>query len=118
MNRRDPNPPDARALFERASARLDPATAARLREARRAALAGIGRPRRSALGLPAAAFATTVLALGLAWWWPGRDAGPPAAFDPAAPSQAELEALLVEEDADFYAWLAEAPVATNGGERR
>lgn len=125
MNRRDPDPMDlqttaaARELFEQASRRLDPATALRLREARRTALAGNGQRRPGlAWGMPAGAFAATVMAVGLAWWWPGNEGTVPTGNIAETPvSQAELDALL-DEDPDFYAWLAEAPVAMNDGGRR
>ena len=120
MNRRDPESKTApalpaRELFEQASRRLDPGTATRLRDARRAALAGPGRRPAPAWGLPAGAFAAAVLALGLAWWWPGHPAGPSAPLADA-PGPAELEALL-DEEPEFYAWLADAPVAMNEGVR-
>ena len=108
MSRHDPSIQKARALFDRAGDRLDPGMAHRLRLAREAAL----RPRPAthrSWGLPAGAFAAAVLALGLAWWLPGRPGLAPAAPDPLAGE--ELEALVVAEDAELYAWLADAPVA-------
>jgi hypothetical protein len=102
---------DAKALFEQATQRLDPASANRLRLARRAALAGDGGQARRATWRPALA-AAAVLALGLAWWLPRHrtqtETAPPAvAADEALPPE-------VEEDSELYAWLAEAPVASDG----
>lgn len=112
---RPENPTDtARALFERASERLDQGTAFRLRRAREAALQAPAAPAR-AWGVPAGAFAAAVLALGLAWWLPGRPAGAPAAPQPLASE--EIDALVLAEDAELYAWLAEAPVAAPAGRR-
>jgi hypothetical protein len=111
MNRPDPITDRARDLFERASDGLDQGMAFRLRRARHDAQQV--RPVRRALPrfVPAGAFAAAALALGLAWWLPQ-----PAAVAPADPmvaaSTAELDALVIEEDAELYAWLAEAPVAT------
>lgn len=111
MNRPDPITDRARDLFERASDGLDQGMAFRLRRARHDAQQT--RPLRRALPMfvPAGAFAAAALALGLAWWLPQRAAVAPA--DPAvAVGTAELDALVIEEDAELYAWLAEAPVAT------
>jgi hypothetical protein len=104
-----------KALFEDAVQRLDLGAANRLRQARRAALGGeSAAPLRRRTWLPVVAAAAGLL-LGLAWWMP-RGAPPPApAPTPVAASPAASEdgSLLAEdgEDADFYAWLAEAPVA-------
>ena len=108
MTRPDPQTHAARELFDRASDRLDQGMAFRLRRARMEAQ----QPRATRAGrlLPAGAFAAAVLALGLAWWMPRG--GTPVAPAPGEPiADAELEALVVEEDAELYAWLAEAPVA-------
>ena len=114
MSRPDDEFETARALFARASERLDQGTAFRLRRAREAALQA--RPA-AARGwrLPAGAFAAAVLALGLAWWLPGRPALAPQ--DPAPLAGEDIEALVVAEDAELYAWLAEAPVAAAGDRR-
>lgn len=106
MSRPDPTTP--RDLFDRASDRLDHGMAFRLRRARLAAQ----QPARTPAGqrlLPAGAFAAAVLALGLAWWLPQRPAGEALPADPLAAS--DVDALVLEEDPDLYAWLAEAPVA-------
>lgn len=114
MSRPDNDHDTPRALFERASERLDQGMAYRLRRAREAALQG--RPaKRPAWGVPAGAFAAAVLALGLAWWLP---AGPgPSTAAPDALAVEDIDALVVAEDAELYAWLAEAPVAAPGGPR-
>ena len=113
MSRPDPIPDRARDLFDRASERLDQGTAFRLRRAREAAL----RPAPAALPgrrlWPAGAVAASVMALGLAWWIPGT--GPDS---PAAPlASEEIESLVLAEDAELYAWLADAPVASRGEPR-
>jgi hypothetical protein len=112
MNRPDPITDRARDLFDRASDGLDQGMAFRLRRARHDAQQP--RPVRRALPMfvPAGAFAAAALALGLAWWLPQHAAVAPAADPPVAISTAELDALVIEEDAELYAWLAEAPVAT------
>lgn len=111
----------ARALFERSVQEMDEATVKRLRLARRAALsetvAASPRWQPWAGGLAAA----SVLALGLAWWWPQAASGPdtpavpvaetPASAAPADPGADEPVLAEADEDSDLYAWLAEAPVA-------
>ena len=116
MSRHGPDSHDTpRSLYLDAADRLDAGTAARLRSARREALAGTRRAPRTAWALPAGAFAATALAVGLAWW----QAGAPPRIDAEAQADAEaIEALMVEEDPEFYAWLAEAPVATRAETRR
>lgn len=114
MSRPDPTLDRARDLFDRASDRLDQGTAFRLRRAREAAL----RPESTATGRrlwPAGAVTASVMALALAWWIPSR-IGPES---PGAPPLAndEIEALVLAEDAELYAWLAEAPVASRGEPR-
>ena len=102
------NPHPARRLFEQAVDGLDAGAAKRLRLMRREALAG-GRPAAGRRWLPAAAFATALLALGLGW----RLAPPPAAVE-AAPAEIALPVdRAAEEDAALYAWLGEAPVAVD-----
>lgn len=114
MSRPDDKHPAPRELFARASERLDQGMAYRLRRAREAALAP-GRDRPRGWGMPAGAFTAAVLALGLAWWLPGRQGPAPAA--PDALASEEIETLVMAEDAELYAWLAEAPVAAPGGRR-
>ena len=111
MSRPDPTLDRARDLFARASDRMDQGMAFRLRRAREAAL----RPAPAARGRlwPAGAVAASVMTLALAWWLPAQ-LGPDS---PAAMPLAndEVEALVMAEDAELYAWLAEAPVASPGG---
>lgn len=114
MTSHDPITPAARALFERASARVDTGTAHRLRRARQEALQARPRSRGIAGLVPAGAFAAAVLALGLAWWMPPRPAGVPA-NTAAAAAETEIDGLMTEEDPELYAWLADAPVATHRG---
>ena len=103
---------DPKALFEDAVQRLDLGAANRLRQARRVALAdGAPAHRQRRAWLPALA-AAAALVLGLAWWLPRGTAPAPASATPAAVAS-EDTAVLAEDgdDADLYAWLAEAPVA-------
>ena len=109
----------AREVFERSVRELDDAAVKRLRLARRAALAdaSAGDARAHWRAWPAGLAAASVLALGVAWWWPREaavPASPPAAVATPAPADAD-EPVLAEagEDAELYAWLAEAPVATD-----
>lgn len=117
MTRHDPESTGPRALYSRLADSLDPATAGRLRAARREALAG-PRPGSRRIGAwPAGAFAAAVLAAGLAWWLPGTPTAPTSPAIVALPDAVEIDALMVEEDPEFYAWLADAPVATSRGGR-
>lgn len=117
MSRPDPINDTARDLFGRASERLDQGAAFRLRRARQEAQ----QPRRRRVpGLvPAGAFASAVLALGLAWWMPASQSPVPGGLEvTGAPVPAsEFDTLLSEEDPDLYIWLADAPVATAEGPR-
>lgn len=115
MTRHDPGSTGPRALYSRLADSLDPATTGRLRAARREALAGRAPAPRRAWTLPAGAFATAVLAAGLAWWMPGTPTAPSA--DVAMADAAEIDAVVIDEDPELYAWLAEAPVATTRGGR-
>jgi hypothetical protein len=114
MTGQDPINARARTLFDRASEGLDQGTAFRLRRVRLEAQQP-ARPRALPRFAPAATFAAAVLAVALAWWLP-KDAGrvEPALATTAA-TTAELDALVVDEDPELYAWLAEAPVATGNG---
>lgn len=100
----------ARELFERTSSRLDIATANRLRLARRDAQSPASRHRSLRLLLPIGTAAAVMLAIGLAWWLP-REQTPAHA---AVAIEAAQEAYIADEDAEVYAWLGEAPVATTG----
>jgi hypothetical protein len=112
MTSHDPITPRARDLFDRASTGLDQGMSFRLRRARHEAQQPRRLPRGGSILVPAGAFAAAVLALGLAWWLPQSSpvAAPADAGDVAI--NAELDALVIEEDPELYAWLADAPVAT------
>jgi hypothetical protein len=109
MTSLDPGGAPSRELFQQASERLDAGMALQLRQARRRALAGQAPPRTVRRWAPTGALAAAVLALGLAWWMPPQ----PAAV---VPGVSAADALVLEEDTDLYAWLADAPVATSGAE--
>jgi len=122
---RDPSPRDpeelvrrARALYQEASRQLDPATAGRLRAARRQALeaAHPASPRLAPrLLLPAGAFAVLALAT-LMIWQPLRhaDHAPPHAAsampatdaDSDLPPDADSADPQLYQNLDFYGWLA------------
>jgi hypothetical protein len=108
----------ARALYQEASRQLDPATAGRLRAARRQALeaAKPASPRlASRLLLPAGAFAVLALAT-LMIWQPLRHAGqapshaasavPAADPDSDLPPDADSADPQLYQNLDFYGWLA------------
>lgn len=103
----------ARASFERAVDSVDVGTANRLRLFRREALATEPGRSRSWL-LPAGAVAATVavLVLALAWRAPIDTALPPT--DAIVEESPPLE-FPSEDDAELYAWLGDAPVATPEG---
>ena len=111
----------ARELFERSVREMDEIAVKRLRLARRATLSA-REPAASAWQGWAGGFAVaSVLALGLAWWWPREAVAPPApvaAPSVPAPAPAADEPVLAEagEDAELYAWLGEAPVAAEAPE--
>ena len=108
----------ARALYLDASRQLDPAAAARLRTARRQALAA-ARPAPARLAprllLPAGAFAVLALAT-LMIWQPSRPADhtPPRATSAAPatdtdndlPPDADSADPQLYQNLDFYGWLA------------
>ena len=123
MNRPDPLA-RARTLFEAQAEALEPGTAARLRAARRTALAEAG-PRAGAAapthrwgwpaagGLLTAALALLLVAPPLRLPPPEEAAGPapavPMATDPAVLAGAGTPPEL-DEDAAFLLWLGEAPL--------
>jgi hypothetical protein len=107
-----------RELFERAVRGLDERGARRLRLARRSLLASARSPAPRWRAWSAGLAMASVLGLGLAWWWPQQHGSAPAATAPVAAHAAAADAdepVLAEadEDADLYAWLAEAPVASD-----
>ena len=119
----DPNDGAARArdLFARAAERTDFEAGARLREARRQALSPRIAPPAWRLAVPLGAAAALAVAFGVTRWTPATTPAPVpaeaaiAAIDPATPD--EIERLLATDDADLYAWLGDAPVATAGAGR-
>jgi hypothetical protein len=107
----------ARDLFERATQALPAATAARLRRQRAAALqaAAPSRTRALAWGLPAGAMAA--LLIGVAWWRgvPSPADTPPGGADSALAADVVALPAAAPDEAELYAWLAEAPVASDVG---
>jgi hypothetical protein len=112
---RDPLAHRARNLFDSAVSGVDAATAARLRNARRAAL----QPRHAPIArflLPAGAFAAAALALGLVWHpHAGAPATPAVTVATAAGTGSDALAaadaadLDLYQNLDFYDWLATQP---------
>lgn len=114
---RDPLARRARALYLDAARELDPATAARLRDARRHALAQAAPARMlQRVLLPAGAFAVIAAAL-LMMWQPSHRpvatapaqtaaAARPAADDNALPPDADSADPQLYQNLDFYDWLA------------
>ena len=112
----------ARELFERSVRELDEAAVKRLRLARRAALSAAASPVPVWRGWAGGFAFASVLALGLAWWWPRESLAPTAPVATPSvpvPAPASDEPVLAEagEDADLYAWLGEAPVASDDPEQ-
>lgn len=111
MNRRDREMSDpipaARDLFDRASDRLDIATANRLRMARRDALAT---PPARHHWLRATTALAAALVLGIVWWAPTHAPSPVPTASVATSAPDDL-VTPSDEDADLYAWLGDAPVA-------
>jgi len=107
----------ARELFERSVAELDEAAVKRLRLARRSTLAAERAPAPRWQGWAGGLVAAGVLALGLAWWWPRETnpgPAPVAATTASAPATADEPVLAeADDDADLYAFLADAPVAAD-----
>lgn len=98
----------ARELFDRASDRLDLATANRLRLIRRDALAA---PAARRPWLPTAAALAGVAMFTVLWWRPTMAPSAPSGPAPAtAAASLDVDAVS-DEDAELYAWLGDAPVA-------
>lgn len=112
----------ARDLYLRASRDVDPATAGRLRAARRTALA---RPQPSMtrrLLLPAGAFAVVALASLMVWQPRVGPSDMPVATQPSAeaepndlPPDADSADPALYKDMQFYSWLAynDAPTSSS-----
>lgn len=103
----------ARQEFEAAVESIDAGTRNRLRLMRREALAEPRAPAQSWL-VPSMAVAAAVLAIGLAWRQPAMPT------DPTTPVLAADEVAQSdfpsEDEAELYAWLGDAPVATPAGD--
>ena len=95
-----------RKLFEEAVVDLDAATANLMRREALSATA----PARPRVLLPALGFAAAVLAVGLGW----RAANPPVPAGNVIAEPVPAIELASDEDAALYAWLGEAPVASEG----
>lgn len=111
---RDPIADKARALFDRQCEQLDPRTAARLRQARREAVAPLAsRPTWLPLGVATVA----MLLVGVAWWMPRPydGGGTQATVDSALTPDIEGDVLANEADSEMYSWLGDAPVAPDEG---
>lgn len=103
----------ARREFESAVDTIDAGTGNRLRLMRREALAGT-HAREHGWLVPSIAVAAAVLAIGLAWRQPS------VATAPTTPAIAVDEAAQLgfpsDDEAELYAWLGEAPVASPAGD--
>jgi hypothetical protein len=103
----------ARREFESAVDSIDAGTGNRLRLMRREALAGTQARERDWL-VPSIAVAAAVLAIGLAWRQPSVSTVPTA---PAIAVEEEAQLGFPSDDeAELYAWLGDAPVATPAGD--
>lgn len=131
MNGHDLEPHDevlersAREAFEGSVARLDEDTQARLRDARRAAVAALEARRRPAWQgwVPVAMAASALLVAVLLWRAPG-ESPQPVAHSGSMEAMEALEVVaagddfdLVAEDLDFYAWLEQADFDGNAAGR-
>lgn len=108
----------ARALYHEAARRIDPATAGRLRAARREALTSAQAPRSHHVArwlIPSGACAMIALATVLAWPSMPRHAAPAPATaaaasagetDNALPPDPEQADPNLYQNLDFYGWLA------------
>jgi cell division septation protein DedD len=103
----------ARDLYLRASRDVDPATAGRLRAARRTALARSQPSMTRRLLLPAGAFAVVALASLMVWQPRVSPSDMPVATQPSAeaepndlPPDADSADPALYKDMQFYSWLA------------
>lgn len=109
----------ARELFDESVEGVDYATRSRLNQARQAALAELGRPRRRlAAWLPAAAVATVaaaavMLQMSQVGWTPRDTGGTPVVAEDFELLTLGEDLDMLDEDAEFYAWAA-AAAAVNG----
>lgn len=106
------------ARFERSCATLDDATREALRSRRRAVLASTAPP--AALWrrvIPAGALATMMAIVGAVWLAPPTTPVQPTASDisvRSALATADETADALDDDPDFYLWLASSPIADSG----
>lgn len=108
----------ARALYREASQHIDPATAGRLRAARREALAAAAEPAHARFArrlVPAGAFAAIALAVLMVASPVSRDNAPAQAAGIEQPAEVEGDVLPPDlsntdpsmvQNLDFYGWLA------------
>ena len=129
MNGHDLEPRDealerrAREAFEASVARIDDDTRSRLREARRAAVAGLESRRRPAWrGWAPVALAASAALVAVLLWRAPADSPQPVASSGVAESMEELEMVaagddldLVVEDLEFYAWLEASALEGDAG---
>lgn len=106
----------AKAQFERHCAALDAATREALRSRRRALLAAPASARHTAWQrlIPAGAMATMVAIAGALWLAPAPTPVQPPTQPisrEAALATAEESARALDDDPEFYLWLASAPIA-------
>jgi hypothetical protein len=99
-------PAAAREVFERAAEQVDVATRNRLRLMRRQALSA-NRARPLPWLVPAAA---ALLLVSLAVWPPARTARQAATSTPT-PAETSETTFPMDDDAELYAWLGDAPVS-------
>ncbi|MDO1530396.1 hypothetical protein QMK61_16280 [Fulvimonas sp. R45] len=116
----------ARARYRDALQRLDPATAGRLRAARRTALATAQAPahHRMRTLLPIGALAAVALAAMMVWQPAGRDGAPvpaasaistsPETASSELPPDADGTDPKLYQNLDFYSWLASTHQAQSG----
>jgi len=113
----------ARELFDASVEGLDAETRSRLNRARHAAVAEVERAHRSPwrAWLPAAAAASVALVAVVLWRMPGNGVEPTARSAEPAPAAEVVEMLangegfdVVNEDPEFYRWLAAQELPANG----
>jgi len=113
----------ARELFDASVEGLDAETRSRLNRARQAAVAEVERAHRSPwrAWLPAAAAASVALVAVVLWRMPGNGVAPTAQFAEPGPAAEVVELLangegidVVNEDPEFYKWLASQGLPANG----
>lgn len=103
-----------RARFTQACHNLDGATRQELRKRRESALASAKKVRHGWQPLaPAGALATIVAIAGVVWLSPERIPKPPSISAEAAQEAADETAHVLDDDPDFYMWLATEPAASD-----